>query len=325
MFVGMDSQKLLRGSDTYRVVYPDNDGSGSDEPDGPRLEIAPRPEAGSSAAPVPPPPPGVSVEYYRLQHAGRRRPDGEDVNREPESSSEDGSVLLADAADIDGDSDGEDDDAITRRARRMADILGAIPEPDHLIAAGVLPEGLTGTTPPRDATGPPGPPPQYDLDSFLFQRPMFDYMSRRRGQTQSPRADSPGITVGGPGDDLPQTSALSPPAGAPIAPPASPGRDRVEASPRQEERVLGFHAKFFIDKEQSRAIIKFDPPMRVSPPSQRLFADFSAEARNIYCSSCSAQSASRRTLMCSTLQRMAGRARVTSRPLKFDRLRIDLL
>jgi hypothetical protein len=281
VFVGMDSKKLLRGSETYRIVYPDSDGSGPDEPDGPRLEIAPRPEPGSAAAPAAPPLPGVSVEYYRLQHGGRRAQQDDDVSREPDSSSEDGSILLADGPDIDAD-DGEDDDVITRRARRMADILGAMPDPDDLIAAGVIPEGLAGTDAPplgsaslREA----GQPPRYDLDSFLFQHPLFDYMSRRRGQTQSLRGDSPGITVGGTSDALPPVPSLAPPPGAPIAPPS---QTRDPEPRREEQSVLGFHAQFFIDKQQSRAIVKFDPPMCVPPPLKP-FTDRSTEARDTYC------------------------------------------
>ena len=54
-------------------------------------------------------------------------------------------------------------------------------ETDHLVAAGLL--GVNGhDAAAYDATGPPTPPLQYDLDSFLFSAHVFDYVSRRRGR-----------------------------------------------------------------------------------------------------------------------------------------------
>ena len=138
VFVGMDSQTAPpRLGQRTASVYPDNDGKRvRTSSDRPRLEIAAPPRGRElRGQPVPPPPPGVSVEYYRLQHAsaggrtigaGRLRT----VNREPESvSPRMAPSLLAGRRrgdDIDDDDDGEDDDfAITAAARtgRMADIL----------------------------------------------------------------------------------------------------------------------------------------------------------------------------------------------------------
>jgi hypothetical protein len=273
VFVGMDREKLLRGSEAYRVVYPENDISSSDEPDGPGLEIAPR------AAAVPPPsPPGVSVEYIRFPRAGRRPLDNDDVNREPESSSEDGSVVLPDGVDLGenhrhNDSEADDTEASIRRSRRMAYVLGNIGADDWPERA-AMSEGLMGmgvpplgSVPLREATG---PPLSYDLDSFLFQPPMHDYMSRRRPHQRTRAADET-ISIGSGGgiryrQSSPYGEISAVPLTGQLAPPPSPGYVSAEdpaGAASQREDTLGFQAKFLVDKEQSKAIIKFNPPMFV--------------------------------------------------------------
>jgi hypothetical protein len=335
LFVGMDSEKLLRGAEPYCNAYPENDLHSPDDPEGSGPETAPR------TGVLPPPPPGVSVEYYRLQRAGRRPPDNEDVNREPESSSEDGSVVLPDGIDMgenDGrnDSEAEETEANIRRSRRMAYVLGNIRDDDWPERA-AMSEGLVGMSVPplgsvplREATGPPGPPFSYDLDAFLFQPPMYDYMSRRRPHQQTRAADET-ISIGsggsgGGGTGYPRSSPFPGASAAsltePSAPPPSPGFSSENRAGAASQRVdeLGFKAKFIIDHEQSRAIIKFNPPMCVSSPHSSAFADCAAEAGDTYCSSCSARWVRRRTSMCSTSPHTAGRARATSQRLRFDEL-----
>lgn len=269
VFVGMDGQKLLRRSDTYRVMYPENEVSES-ESDGVSVEIAPRGEAAAAAPALPTPQPGVSVEYYRLQRVTRGA-DSDDINRPPEDTSDDESANAGNSLEMAVD----DDDDRSRRytlpdTRTADDLLDEMPDPEEVMNRVTGIHSRTAYNMPRI---PPEPPANDDFDAFMFRAPPFSRITRRL--THPTRfwhgGSSPSFSVGH-AEDGASLPRVSPPfsrqADASHGPRPYGGAVRAAPDPprRSSEDILAFQAKFSIDKEQSRAIIKFNPPMCVSSP-----------------------------------------------------------
>jgi hypothetical protein len=213
----MDGKELLKRSTSYRLVYPENNDVTGNE----SLECWPTPEQAARIR-----------ESFQLAEQVLRDIEGED-DAVHDGSDCDAPVPVS--VEYQLPRAGDASAAAARRPESSDDEeIPSLPDPDRDPDANPDPDALA-------ALHGAAPGMQYDLDSFLFQHQLINYMSRRRPlrPRQEERVRS-------------------------HRPRRHPQPDLVDAGKDDgKPDVLGFHARFFIDKTQSRAIIKFNPPMCV--------------------------------------------------------------